>query len=210
MTEITKTNTPAIAPEKVITVSQAVQIVKKVAADELRAAKKIQRERVARLEDAVGGSVKRVDETVVAQAKTLMTRIALIAKNRNASHATSTTLEGIVKKLGGIVGELEAFMLTDKAAGLFETLNDHEFIKSGKPWGTAEDNPLSYVGPKSRKAAEAALEGYVVVADPPKGKGAKNVTPDPSTGRTVAQLAGESLEDDEDDIDDEDAEDDEE
>ena len=40
------TDSTAIVPEKVITVSQAVQIVKKTAADELRAAKREQKTRV--------------------------------------------------------------------------------------------------------------------------------------------------------------------
>jgi hypothetical protein len=192
-----------VATEKIITTSQAITMVKKVAADELRSAKRTQAAKVAELEKVVGGQVKRVDESVVAQAKALMTRIALIAKRGRESHTNTTQLEGVVKKLGGIVGELEAFMLTNKAAGLFEEVREHEY-KGHEAYGMAAKNPLAFAGKRARAAAEAALEGFVIVDDPKSGKkGEKNVTPDASTGRTVAELSasvtdeGEDLEDDE-------------
>jgi hypothetical protein len=196
-TALAASNGSAPAVEKVITNTQAIAIVRKAAADSWRDAKRQQADQVRQLEAIVGGETKRIDESVIQQAKALMTRIALIARRRDDHHTNTAALDSIVKKLGGVIGELEAFQLTNKAVGLFETLNEHDY--RGYTFGghSTEKNPLAHAGRKARDAAEAALSGYVIVDDPKKGKGEKNVTLDASKGRTVADLSA-TISDDED------------
>jgi hypothetical protein len=192
------------AVEKIITTSVAIDIVRKAAADELRAAKKARAAKVAEIERAVGGTTKRLDDTVLEQLRMLMTRLALIAKQKNEGYGNNAAaLDAIVKKLGGVYGELQAYILTDNTVGLFEQILDHEYV--ARPYGN-DKNPLLYAGRKARSAAEAALDGYTIVDDPKPGKkGEKNVTPDASTGKTVAQLAADpEVEDDDDDVEDDD------
>jgi hypothetical protein len=204
---------PEALPAKVITNSEAIAIVKRVAGERLKVAKDAHRAKVRELERAVGGQTSRVDDTVVGQAKQLMQRIALIAKRRESRYTggystgggNNAQLEKIVGKLGGIVGELEAFMLTNKAVGLFEAVEDRDFVGSPYTGGGRKVNPLDYASRKTRKLAEEALAGYTIVDDPKKTKkGAGEI--DLSTGRSVDELAGDAALEDEELIDDEDEE----
>jgi hypothetical protein len=189
---------------RVITTKEAGEIVKKVAADELRRAKAEQKERQGEIQRTVGGQVQRVDESVIQQARALMARLALIAKKKTDNYASAgnSALIGIVKKMGAVVGELEAFALTDKASGLFEDIHDTDY--KGCAYHGASENPLLFAGPKAREAAEAALAGYTIV-DEPKRKRGKNATEGrvPAT-RTVEELSEHADAVENGDIDDED------
>lgn len=175
-----------------ITKSAAVDMVRKMAADLLRAAKNEQREVRRQIEISVGGHTKRVDDSVVNQAEALMTRLALIAKGNNEDRFTAATqLEGIVKKMGGIVGELKAFMLTNRAVGLFEQVDEHAYTGYSYGGRGASKNPLDHVGKKTRAAAIELLEQYEIV-DEPKGRGKNAAEPGVVS---VAQLADEAGDD---------------
>jgi hypothetical protein len=181
-----------------ITISEAIHRVKTFAGEAKKSAKDSHNSKIRALEQTVGGQAKRVDESVIQQAEQLMARLALISNAKTDHYASSgnTQLIGIVKKLGAVVGELKAFMLTNRSVGLFEQFDESDY--TGHPYSRSE-NPLDFAGPKVRKAARALLDGFNVVEDPKKGKPV-----DPTASVDLDELhedARDGDDDDEEDLD---------
>ncbi len=173
---VTVPNLPA--PGSTITASQAAKIAQDVARAALRAAKDENKKRARTLAAELGGQLERLDDDVVEQGRKWAARIAAISAKKKVgrtggyygSAPPSDPLDKIVTKITAVLGELEELRLTDRALGLFETLNEHEYVGSDyvmSDGGLLAEDWRQQIGEKGEEAAEEVLAQYTIVDDEP-------------------------------------------
>lgn len=82
-----------------------------------------------------GGQVERVDKDVIEQGRKWATRLALISRSTASGSGSSyyqtskpnAALVPLVKKIFGIIGELEAAVATDSELPLFSPVNERDY-----------------------------------------------------------------------------------
>jgi hypothetical protein len=115
-----------------ITAAAAIELAKKFVKDRYKEDKLNNDRALAQARDFAGGQIERVDKDVVDQGRQWATRLAMISR-RTAGSGYNTSrpaaaLVPIVKKLYGLIGELEAMMATDTEISLFQKVDETEYF----------------------------------------------------------------------------------
>jgi len=169
--------------KKQITHRAAIDLVKKLATDRYRAERDAAKEALKEAERGIGGSTRKLDRTLVDQGRAWMTRVALIGRrastgiNASKSAGKLTSLAG---EIAGIVGKIEAIILTDVEIGLFQDVDENDYLAEYAPYGERAKDPLNYINKQNRDLraeALAVLDNYEIVDEKKAaGKAAKSET----------------------------------
>jgi hypothetical protein len=128
----------ALAEQKPkISIGEALELVKKTVSARYDDDRASHNRAFSEIEKQVGGQTERLDRQVIDQGRAWATRLAVIARrtsggkngyDRYQTSKTGAALEGAVKKIYGVLGELEAMVAVDIEVSLFDKVDKSEYF----------------------------------------------------------------------------------
>ncbi|HEX3458504.1 MAG TPA: hypothetical protein VHR97_11170 [Candidatus Baltobacteraceae bacterium] len=123
-----------------ISAAAAIELVKKFAKDRYKEDKANSDRALAHAREMAGGQIERIDKDVIEQGRAWATRLALISRTTGNGSGPSyyqasrpnAAVVPIVKKLFGIIGELEAIVATDTEISLFQKPDENDYFGFGE------------------------------------------------------------------------------
>lgn len=171
-----------------MTSAEALDFVKNYTRERYQADRDDANKKLAAAEAEIGGGTRELDDSVVKQARALMQRLALLAKNLDAQFGSTTygsatpgeskqgkEIRRLLTPVAGVVSGLELMILTDPSIGLFSHINEADYVLT--PYeGAMRRHVTDYAGKKIKDDVAEIFKHVKIVdvsAAPPEKKGRK-------------------------------------